>query len=275
MAEKKSFFITQPVACFRSAFLPLLLIFLFLPALGGKRESGFLNRTLRQDSDTFRYQVYVPPQWTPENDWPVILFLHGAGQRGEDGMIQSETGIGAAIRRNRGRFPCLVVLPQCREDLWWVHAEMESVALKALGETIREFNGDPHRIYLTGLSMGGYGTWRLGAKHPGRFAALVPICGGIRPPPRIRLPRGSSLTPPPGDPYAATAKKIGKTPVWVFHGDTDPTVPVTESRKMVEALKSAGGNVMYTEYEGVGHNSWDKAYAEPELIPWLLSYSLR
>ena len=132
---------------------------------------------------------------------------------------------------------------------------MESVALKALGETIREFNGDPHRIYLTGLSMGGYGTWRLGANHPGRFAALVPICGGIRPPPRIRLPRGSSLTPPPGDPYAATAKKIGKTPVWVFHGDTDPTVPVTESRKMVEALKSAGGNVMYTEYEGVGHNS--------------------
>ena len=259
----------------RSALLLLLLIFLSAAATGSQRETGFLNRTLRQNSDSFRYQVYVPPQWTPENPWPVILFLHGAGERGEDGVIQSETGIGTAIRRNPERFPCLVVLPQCREDMWWVHAEMESVALKALREVIREFNGDPQRIYLTGLSMGGYGTWRLGAKYPGTFAALVPICGGIRPPPRIRLPRGSSLAPPPGDPYVATAQKIGKTPVWAFHGDADPTVPVSESRNMVEALQAAGGNVTYTEYEGVGHNSWDKAYAEPELIPWLLSHRLR
>lgn len=243
--------------------------------LGKGPETGFLNRTLTLNSETYRYQVYVPEQWSPEKKWPVVLFLHGAGERGQDGLVQTEVGIGSAIRQDRDRFPCIVVMPQCRRRLWWVHPQMQELALKALESALQEFNGEAARIYLTGLSMGGYGTWRLAANHPGKFAALVPICGGIRPPPRIRQRRGDSLgslTTPGEDPFAFTAQKIGKTPVWVFHGGEDRTVPVEESRKMVEALKAAGANVTYTEYEGVGHNSWDDAYAEPDLMTWLLSH---
>ena len=145
---------------------------------------------------------------------------------------------------------------------------MESQVLAALAAAIKEFNGDPARIYLTGLSMGGYGTWSIAAGHPGMFAALVPVCGGIRPPDAGAPEDGAA------NPYAETAKKIGTTPVWVFHGGADPAVPVTESRKMVEALKANSGNVKYTEYEGVGHNSWDKAYREADLPVWLFAQKL-
>ncbi|PYV07234.1 MAG: phospholipase, partial [Acidobacteria bacterium] len=163
----------------------------------------------------------------------------------------------------------VVVLPQCRKEKWWTFPEMEAQTIAALDESIREFHGDPARVYLTGLSMGGYGTWSLGSKYPGRFAALAPICGGVRLPRGARLPAG--IPEPPPDPYAAASRKIGKTPVWIFHGGADPVVPVSESRQMNEALKTAGGNVRYTEYEKVGHNSWDRAYAEPEVFTWLLS----
>jgi predicted peptidase len=152
---------------------------------------------------------------------------------------------------------------------------MEAVALATLDNTMKEFHGDPERTYLTGLSMGGYATWNIAARHPGRFAAYVVVCGGVRPNadhPRLK----SSLEGDPAisDPYAEIARRVGKTPVWIFHGDADPAVPVEESRKMAEALCAAGGNVKYTEYHGVPHNSWDKAYAEPELVPWLLQQKL-
>jgi predicted peptidase len=150
---------------------------------------------------------------------------------------------------------------------------MESRALEALDQSMKEFNGDPARVYLTGLSMGGYGTWSLASKHPGKFAALVPICGGIRPPAAAGATPASASSEASTDPYRV-AQKIGKTPVWIFHGGADTTVPVTESRKMAEALKAVGGSVKYTEYEGVGHNSWDKTYSEPELIPWLFAQHL-
>jgi predicted peptidase len=242
-----------------------------LPAHARKRETGFLNRTITSVKQEYRYQVYVPWNWTKSTKWPVILFLHGAGERGDDGLIQTQVGIGAAIRRFPDRFASLVVMPQCRRDRWWTQ-EMEAMALKALDETIKEFNGDPERLYLTGLSMGGYGTWSIGSKLPGKFAALAPICGGVRPPPKLP----ASLFPDPGgDAYKTVAQKIGKTPVWIFHGDADTAVPVTESRKMNDALREAGGNVKYSEYEGVGHNSWDKAYAEPDFMPWLMSHRRR
>jgi predicted peptidase len=131
---------------------------------------------------------------------------------------------------------------------------------------MKEFRGDPKRLYLTGLSMGGFGSIAFAAKRAGQFAAVVPICGGV-------LRRGEQ--PPPGDPYAEAAAKIGKTPVWLFHGGADPTVPVTESRKMEAALKAAGGDVRYTEYPGVGHNSWDKAYAEVDMAKWLFEQRLK
>ncbi len=249
---------------------PIFLLTLAAPALARRQETGFLNRIIAVGQADYRYQVYVPAQWNKKEKWPVILFLHGAGERGDDGLVQTEVGIGAAIRRHPDRFPAVVIFPQCRKNVWWTDPAMEAQIFKALGQTLKEFKGDPQRVYLTGLSMGGYGTWAFGAKYPGKFAALVPICGGVRLPPRARAMPGAPAEES-ADPYAATAQKIGKTPVWVFHGSADRAVPVSESRSLVEALKAAGGNVRYNEYEGVGHNSWDKAYVEPELFPWLLA----
>jgi predicted peptidase len=238
-------------------------------------ETGFLDRTVKIGAENYRYQVYVPRDWNKGRKWPVILFLHGAGERGDDGLVQTEVGIGGAIRRQAPRFPAIVVMPQCRKGQWWTQDAMQEQALKAFEQSVKEFNGDPERFYLTGLSMGGYGTWSIASKHPGKFAALVPICGGIRPPVGVNIPDADKALDPNVDPYAEAARKIGKTPVWIFHGGADPVVPPEESRKMNEALKAAGGDVKYTEYEKVGHNSWDKAYAEPELMKWMLGLSLK
>ena len=160
---------------------------------------------------------------------------------------------------------------------WWTEPEMEEMALATLAAATKDFKGDPKKTYLTGLSMGGYATWDLVTRYPGKFAAVVPICGGIvLPPGLVKDVPSLEKFDHPDDPktYAEVAKKIGKTPVWIFHGGADDTVPVKNSRKVNEALKAAGADVRYTEYPGVGHNSWDKAYAEPELMPWLLSKSL-
>jgi len=222
------------------------------------------------DGTAYRYQVYVPLDWTSHQKWPVILFLHGAGERGDDGLPQTQVGLGAAIRLHRDRYPAVVVMPQCRRDGWWADPKMEAQALTALQRTMKEFHGDPDRVYLTGLSMGGYGSWALAAKYPHKWAAIVAICGGIRMPPDA----GEPWAPEPEgvNSYGDTAKKIGSTlPIWVFHGSADPSVPVQESRRMVEELKAIGSAVKYTEYDGVKHNSWDKAYAEPELPKWLLA----
>jgi predicted peptidase len=256
-----------------------LVAFFFLTAAcvaARKPETGFLNRTMQIARDQYRYQVFVPSNYDPHKKWPVVLFLHGSGERGTDGLLPTEVGLGRAIRYMGADFPFIVVFPQCRHNKFWNDAEMQTVALTALDQTIREFHGDPQRIYLTGTSMGGYGVWEIAARTPGKFAAYVPVCGGLQPVkdyPNLHL---SFLGDPSfTDPYAEVARRIGKTPVWIFHGDADPTVPVEESRKMAKALKDTGGNVRYTEYPGVPHNSWDKAYAEPELIHWMMQQKLQ
>ena len=248
-------------------------LLLAVPGWARSNETGFLDRVVVLDGEEHNYQVFVPRQWNPRAKWPVILFLHGYDEGGSDGILPTDDGIGTAIRTHPDWVPCVVVIPQCRKHDWWTNAPMEVLALAALERTMREFHGDPRRVYLTGLSMGGYGAWALGALYPHKFAALVPICGGVR------VPRGGDFlkahdTDDSDDPFGAIAKKIGKTPVWVFHGHADSTVPVTESRQMVEALKAAGGNVRYTEYPGVGHNSWEKAYDDPGLFAWLFSQTL-
>ncbi|HKW33606.1 MAG TPA: prolyl oligopeptidase family serine peptidase [Candidatus Acidoferrum sp.] len=237
------------------------------PAQAKKTETGFLDRTADAAGTEYKYQVFVPENWTEKQKWPVILFLHGAGERGDDGLIQTEVGIGTAIRRYRDRFPAVIVIPQCRKNVWWSESTMADMAMAALAAAQREFHGDAARTYLTGLSMGGYGTWYLAGKYPGKFAAIVPICGGILMPDIAR-----AQSPDDNTPYTETARKIGgKTPIWIFHGGDDPVVPVTESRRMNDAMKALGGEVHYTEYPGVGHNSWEKAYAEPDLLAWMLS----
>jgi predicted peptidase len=162
------------------------------------------------------------------------------------------------------------VLPQCRKEHWWTQSPMDDEAIAALEAATKEFHGDPDRTYLTGLSMGGYGTWYLAAKYPRRFAAIAPICGGVLMPDAARAQPTGDVTP-----YTEAAKKVGgKTPTWIFHGADDPVVPVTESRKMNDAMKALGGDVRYTEYPGVGHDSWNKAYDEADLFTWMFSKSL-
>lgn len=261
------------LAAFSGRATATVLLFLLLTSTGIAKpaETGFLNRTVKLNGETYRFQVYVPHNWTKQQKWPVILFLHGAGERGDDGLAQTDVGIGTAIRKNAARFPAIVVMPQCRKEIWWPDDKMQAQALQALEQSIKEFNGDRARVYLTGLSMGGYGTWAMAAKKTGKFAAYVAICGGVAHPSRKDL---AVAVPPGSEPYAFVAQQIGSTPVWIFHGDADAVVPPEESRKMHEALKAAGGNVKYTEYPKVNHNSWDRAYAEPELLKWLLDQKL-
>ncbi len=235
-----------------------------------KHETGFLDRLVVVNAVSYKYQVYVPENWTAARQWPVILFLHGSAERGEDGLVQTEVGIGTAIRRDRARFPTIVVMPQSRADGWWTEPSMTAVAMAALSAASKEFRGDLAHTYLSGLSMGGYGAWRIAGEYPNRFAALVPICGGIVKPEEARSHASDDMSV-----YTEAARKIGsRTPVWIFHGGDDTTVPVLESRRMYEALKALGADVKYTEYPGVGHASWENAYAESELMPWILSKSL-
>jgi predicted peptidase len=212
--------------------------------------TGFLDKTLTVDGKSYRYVVYVPRDYSADKKWPVALFLHGAGERGSDGLKQTQVGIGAAIRLYPERYPAIVVMPQCVSGQGWREG-MAEMALKTLDKTMSEYSCDESRQYLTGLSMGGFGSWLIAAQHPKRFAAVVPICG-----------RGD----------AATGPALKDLPIWAFHGDADQAVPVSGSRTMVEAIKAAGGTLIkYTEYPSVGHNSWDPAYSDKAMAEWLFA----
>lgn len=197
-----------------------------------------------------RAQIHVPDDYDATRVWPVILFLHGAGEGGRDGSAQTTVGIGPAIRKDPAQFPAIVVFPQSPPRVPWFGPSAAN-ALAALDDAISEYNVDVQQQYLTGISMGGYGTWHLATRFPERFAAIVPICGGA-------------------EDVDVSASRLRNVPSWVFHGDRDNIIPVSESREIVAALEALGAPVRYTEYAGVMHNSWDRAYAEPELMPWLL-----
>jgi predicted peptidase len=245
---------------------------LAVPMVAAAQEpkTGFLERSVRIGEATHSYKVYVPPGFSAKRSWPVILFLHGAGERGTDGVHQTEVGLGPNLRAHPERFPALVVFPQAPPGGVWM-GDLARVATTALEQTMAEFHGDPDRVYLAGLSMGGYGSWVLAFENPERYAAIVSVAGGIVPP-AGRRGRLAQLPPTlqADDPYAHTAARVKGIPAWLFHGADDPTVPVTESRQIVAALKQVGASPRYTEYEGVAHNSWDRAFAEPELAAWLL-----
>jgi predicted peptidase len=247
---------------------------LTLPGRARQDSEIFQDRAVKIGATEYHFRVFTPKGWSRKKKSPVILFLHGAGERGADNAAQTRVGIAPAILRQQDSFPFVVVLPQCPRSRWWTEPGMQALALKALDQTVAEFNGDPNRTYLTGLSMGGYGSWAIVANNPDRFAALAIVCGGVRPPPGLSLPKEATPSAE-ADPYGPVAARVGKTPVWIFHGSADLAVRVSESRKMVEALKAAGGNVRYNEYEGVGHNSWDKAYGEAEIFPWMLAQKLK
>jgi len=238
-----------------------------------RRETGFLDRALRFAGREWRYQVYVPRAFDPGEEWPVVLFLHGSGERGTDGLRSTCQGVAQAIRIHPERFPLIAVFPQCPDDSVWI-GQPADAALAALDQAMVEFHGDPRRVYLTGLSLGGYGTWHVAASHPGRFAALVPVCGGIVEPSAPHHVKASPLVRGAGDPYAAMAELVRGTPAWIFHGGDDPIIPAAESRRMSAALKALGSPETLTVYEKVGHGCWDDAYGEPGLWPWLLAQRL-
>jgi predicted peptidase len=235
-------------------------------------ETGFINRVLKSaDGGEARYVVFVPHDFEKGKQYPVILFLHGAGEWGHDGKKQVTVGLGTAVRKREKTFPFVVVFPQSQKKTWPVNprdpkdfhdvivtwSEQEPEGKRALGmleDVMKEYGGDPERVYLTGLSMGGFGTWSLAASRPDRWAAIAPVCGG-------------------GNPQ--DADKIKHLPCWCFHGGTDEVVPVNRSREMMGALWAAGGHPNYTEYPGVGHNSWDKAYDTDDLYQWFLKHRLK
>lgn len=209
--------------------------------------TGFLNKTMMVNGKPRHYVLYVPRDYTPEKPWPLIVFLHGMGERGSDGLAQSEVGIARAIRFHPDRFPCLVVMPQCPGKVVWNKA-VEDIDT-CINDTRRDYSIDDDRLYLTGLSMGGFAAWQYGAANARKFAAIMPICGGGN---------------------VKDAEKLAHIPIWAFHGAVDSVVPPKKSQEMVEAVKKAGGNVQYTEYPDTDHNSWDKAYGEKDAIAWLL-----
>lgn len=250
-----------------------LLLLLAQPVSAQRVETGFLDRTVTVAGQSYRYQVYVPADYATKQRWPVILFLHGAGERGTSGLLPTAVGLGAAIRRNPARFPAIAVFPQAPADSQWVGVPAE-MALAALRQSMREFQTDPDRVYLTGLSMGGHGTWYLAYRHPDLFAAVVPICGWVQDFPRF--PGSVPVVPADsGAPLTALARRLARTPVWIFHGEMDAVVPASASREPAAALQAASADVRYTEYLGLDHNSWDATYGSDEFVRWLFAQRLR
>lgn len=235
-----------------------------------KHETGFLNRSVRAGGVDYPYVVYVPRDFDARKRWPVILFLHGSGERGRDGLRATQIGVGAAIRAHPEWVPAIAVFPQAPADSRWLDGPADA-AMMALDRAMAEFHGDPARVYLTGLSMGGYGTYHLALAHPGRFAAVVVVCGGLFPHPTTTAVQQSPLTKGAPDPYAFTAHALRDVPIRIFHGSADPIIPVDESRKMAEALRREGADVAYTEYPGVGHDAWTHAYSDESLWRWLFA----
>lgn len=215
-------------------------------------KTGFVTKTFKNaDGHESPYVVFVPHGYDGSKPVPVILFLHGAGETKGGKKMPADVGIGPYLRGAREKtFPAIVVIPQAETRGWQADGPNGKRAIAMLDEVMKAYKCDPDRVYLTGLSMGGYGTWHAAFTYPDKWAAIVPVCGG-------------------GDPKAAD--KIKHLPCWVWHGDQDRAVKVDLSRQMVEALKKAGGNPRYTELAWVGHESWDAAYASEDLYRWLFA----
>jgi predicted peptidase len=214
------------------------------PGPAGKQQAHTLDKDITVHIK-MNYLLFLPEGYDPkaEKTWPLLLFLHGAGESGTD-LNKVKIHGPPKIVETKKDFPFILVSPQSPQFGWNV------AALKALLDEVQaNYKVDADRVYVTGLSMGGFGTWALAAAYPDRFAAIVPICGG-------------------GEPILA--RKLKDIPAWVFHGAKDSVVPLARSEVMVKALKGAGGNVQFTVYPDAGHDSWTETYNNPKLYEWLL-----
>jgi len=214
--------------------------------LGSQIEQNL--KTEFRKSVNINYLLYLPKDYELKDKFPLLLFLHGAGERGNDLQLVKKHGPPKLIEEGK-EFPFIVVSPQCPLNKRWNTEDL--IAL--LDYLIENYKVDKNKIYVTGLSMGGNGTWRLAAEIPDRLAAIIPICGW-------------------GDPFAVCM--MGKLPVWAFHGAKDQVVPLSASEELVERLKSCGGDVKFTVYPEANHDSWTETYNNPEIYEWLLNQSL-
>lgn len=217
------------------------------------------------NNQSLKYRLLKPYQYSFGKKYPLIIFLHGAGERGSDNLITLKHGAkDFADEARRKEFPAYVLVPQCPKEKKWSEVDWSKESstlpdqasdtmqlLKELVDEMVENAGiDTDRIYITGLSMGGYGTWDAIARYPNFFAAAAPICGG-------------------GDPK--TVDRFRNLPIWCFHGAKDPVVKVIRSQEMIDAIKKAGGNPRYTEYPDLQHDSWTVTYKNPEFYTWLFA----
>lgn len=239
--------------------------------------SQFQKASFNRNGNTLQYRILYPLNYNKAKQYPVITFLHGSGERGSDNEAQLLHGgamfVNDTVRRTLN---AIVIFPQCPKDSMWRHMKTGVDSSSITGHTfdltftptpttpallvkllldslVSSKKADKKRMYIGGLSLGGFGTFDMIERYPAFFAAAFPICGG-------------------GD--TAIAKRYSKnTAVWLFHGDVDKSVDVKNSRLYYAALKNLHAKVKYTEYPGVGHNSWDNVFVEKALLPWVLSYS--
>lgn len=229
----------------KNPFILLLFIaFLFAPFISGAQDQVAKSQKVIRKS-IVSYQCYIPDN--QEGKMPLLIFLHGSGERGNDINLVKKWGPPQLIEQGK-EFPFIVLSPQCPESRWWDIFELD----RWLDEMIDKYPVDVDRIYLTGLSMGGFATWQWACAFPCRFAAIAPVCGG-------------------GD--LQFADELKTVPVWAFHGKDDNVVPAIRSTEMVAAVNKNGGNAKQTIYEGIGHDSWIKAYNTEELYTWFLQFS--
>ncbi len=218
-----------------------------------------------QNGKVLKYRLLKPSPYNADRKYPLVIFLHGAGERGDDNKAQLKHGMAEFCKALwREKYPCYVLAPQCPNDQKWADVDWSApssdlpdktsdsmqLVLELADTMIKDSAVNDNRVYITGLSMGGYGTWDALARRPSLFAAALPICGG-------------------GDPKVAA--RFAGVPLWCFHGADDKVVKVQRSREMIEALKAAGGTPKYTEYAGVQHDSWTPTYSNPEVIEWMFT----
>ena len=213
------------------------------PATTSRQTEKLFESKVRPEA-RIGYLLYLPPGYqASEKRWPLMLFLHGSGESGTN-LARVKVHGPPKVVESKPDFPFILVSPQSAGRGW--NAELLN---ELLDQIMKDYRVDADRVYLTGLSMGGFGTWSLAAAHPEKFAAVAPICGG-----------GNTND----------AAKLAKLPIWVFHGAKDKTVPPERSKAMVEAIKAAGGNPQFTLYPEAGHDSWTVTYDNPEFYTWLL-----
>ena len=213
-------------------------------------ESRLRSQVHESADGVLPYRIYEPPASAASGEpLPLVLLLHGAGERGDDNRRQLRHGVREFVSvAAQARHPCYLVAPQCPTGGWWMAAGNQASVIGLVEVLCKEYPVDRDRIYITGLSMGGSGTWSAISARPDLFAAALPICGA-------------------GDP--SSVDRLVELPIWAFHGAADRVVPVEKSRAMIEALRATGGHPRYTEYPGVGHDSWTRTYAADEVLDWL------